>query len=115
GVFARQAGAKLAFDHGRCAMRITLSFIAAVSLLLGACVHEPELRPATAASRIEGDDRAAFAETQGVYATVRTDAWKGDPSDLNDRVTPLEVTIENRGDRRIRIIYSYFGLNSELD
>lgn len=84
----------------------------AVLLLLGAgCALEPVLVPDATAQKL--GDKVAFTETQGVRVSVNGDAWKGDPFNLPDVLTPLHVSIENGGPVPLRLAYRDFAIVGE--
>lgn len=70
----------------------------------------PGLRPAPEANETPGRGHGAAASEQGVRVEARVDAWQGTPRELDHRVTPVLVEIENRGDRVLRVRYSEFAL-----
>jgi len=74
------------------------------------CIHDVDLVPAPSAARVEGVKRAAYADVGGVHVTVRSDSWRGSPRDLEYRMTPLEISIENSSGRSLRLVYENFEL-----
>lgn len=89
-------------------MRIAAPAILLTSLLVS-CAHGPELKPAPTATVPRGEDFAAVASVAGVKVTVDADAWYGQPRKL-DTVVPLELTIENRSGRPLRVRYREMAL-----
>ncbi|MEX2260771.1 MAG: hypothetical protein WD696_02405 [Bryobacteraceae bacterium] len=85
--------------------------VAVTALLVTGCT-ESRLRPAPGANVLPGDPVTAVAETEGVRIAVRPNAWKGNPSDLGDYVTPLKVNLTNRSGRPLRVRYNEFTLVS---
>jgi hypothetical protein len=92
--------------------RLTIISATLLSFALPAasCVHVVEVTPAANAQHIPGMKNAAFNEAGGIRVSARTDAWHGDPPDLREVLTPVEVAVENHGNHRIRIVYSDFGV-----
>ncbi|HEY0840277.1 MAG TPA: hypothetical protein VGD74_08825 [Vulgatibacter sp.] len=88
-------------------MRSTLAATVALALT-GACAHQNVLIPAPGAAL--ASDGGATGKAAGVRIDVRGDAWKGDPRNLGDYLTPVLVEIANDGDRPIQVRYSDFAL-----
>lgn len=88
-------------------MRPILAAAAALALL-GACAHQNVLIPAPGAAL--ASDGGATGKAGGVRIDVRGDAWKGDPKNLGDFLTPVLVEISNDSDRPVQVRYSDFGL-----
>lgn len=84
------------------------SIAAALLVLLGACAHQNVLLPAPGAKL--APDGGALGDAAGVRVDVKGDAWKGDPSNLGDYLTPVLVEITNDGHRPMQVRYSNFGL-----
>ena len=84
-----------------------------LALCLASCTHGPELKPAPSASLPRGEDNAAIASLAGVRVTVDGDTWYGEPREL-DTVVPLQVTIENRAGRPLRLRYREMALVGPL-
>lgn len=88
--------------------RERIAAVTAAACLGGACAGTPELvvapeaRPA-AEDASKGRDRHA-----GITVTVDTDAWDG--TSLAGQARPVEVLIENDGQRTLRIRYDAFAL-----
>ena len=80
-------------------------------LLGAACAFEPVLVPDTGANTL--GDKVAFTETQGVRVSVNGDAWRGEPFNLPDVLTPLHVSIENGGPVPLRLAYRDFAIIGE--
>ena len=81
-------------------MRAFLPLLKA-ALLSAGCASTPTLQPlATSPTTTQG---AALAQEQGVLLVARGDAWRGNPSDLERVLTPVEVRLENHGERPLRI------------
>lgn len=86
---------------------------AAMALGLTACgPAEPELVPAPAANEVAGRGEGAVAYDEGVRVAVRADAWDARPEQLSQELTPLLVTITNRGEVPLRVRYNMFQLTA---
>ncbi len=90
--------------------RVSWSGIVLILFSYAGCIHEAELVPAPDAQRIQGSSRAAIGEAAGVRAVVVPGNWRGDPPDLPEVITPIDVSIENHSDRQIRVVYADFAL-----
>lgn len=82
-------------------------------LAAAGCVKETQLRPLPDAQTLGGDKEAAVTENAGVRLVADGDAWRGSPGDLERRVTPVEVRLENRSGRPLKIQYGHFALVGE--
>lgn len=79
------------------------------TVLLAGCATQ--LVPAPGATRIEaGPGVAAVSEGNGVHVVARVDAWRGYPADLELEGTPVLVTVENGGARRVGVRHEHFAL-----
>lgn len=74
--------------------------------VLSSCVVEPFLVPDVGAQPVTGDESTAYAEQQGVHFYADGAAWKGDPPQLAQVMTPVLITIDNRSSRSLRLSYS---------
>jgi len=81
---------------------------AALATLLSGCAHQNVLLPAPGAAL--APQGGATGDVAGVRVDVKGDAWKGDPRNLGDYLTPVLVEISNGGDRPVQVRYSDFGL-----
>jgi hypothetical protein len=86
-------------------MRYRLAAAAAVLLLTG-CTTAP-VAPAPAAG---APGRAAPAVAGGVEVVAGAEAWRGWPSDLARFVTPIHVSLVNRGAAPVRVSHDDFAL-----
>jgi hypothetical protein len=77
---------------------------------LSACVTVAPLRPASPDQVVPGEPLEAFAEVSGVRLQVRAGDWRGWPENLESRLTPVEVAVENDSGRALRIEPRLFGL-----
>jgi hypothetical protein len=82
--------------------------VAVMLLALGACSLDPVLVPDVGAQTV--GDKIAFGEDGSIRVWVNGDAWKADPLDLRDVLTPVHVNIENGGTRPLRLAYADFTL-----
>jgi hypothetical protein len=80
------------------------------SLGIAACAHEPVLRPAPGTPVEPGNQNVALTEVLGVGISVAGDAWKGDPPNLAEIFTPVQVTIVNNSGKTLRVGYRDFSL-----
>ncbi len=86
-----------------------------LAMLAAACVHYgPELVPTAApgVAPVPGEKLGAQAASGAVQVSVSGERWKGNPSDLGALVTPMRVTIANRGREPLRVAYRDFALIS---
>lgn len=84
--------------------------IALFSVLAAGCAGTPELSPVSGSQPAPpGPGRGASDTVEGVTVVARSQAWTGFPRRL-DEVTPVQVSIENRGDVPLRIRYDEFTL-----
>ena len=82
------------------------------ALALGACTGAgPELVPAPGVTALPAPSNSAMAEASGVRLEIKTDAWRGTPTDLGDNFTPVLVTVTNDGDKPLRIRYADYMLH----
>src|SRR5262245_14708931 len=85
--------------------------IGALGFAVGcAGVEAATLTPAPTANRVSGPGKGAAAIVAGVSVSAHTDAWKWDPNDLESKVTPILVEIENSSDRPMLVRYKAFRL-----
>lgn len=90
--------------------RITAILIGLLALTGPGCATT--LVPAPGAHRVAGVGHAADARLAGVHIVASAGAWSGFPSDLDDIVTPMLVTITNDGTRPLEIRYEHFALQT---
>ncbi len=87
--------------------------VTTVSLLLALCACMAPLRPfrpGDAAQAVPREPDAASATVAGVRVTVRPGSWSGWPYDLERRLTPVEVVIENGSGGPLDVRLQGFGL-----
>jgi hypothetical protein len=80
-----------------------------VLVLLARCATTPELEPMDEAKGAVGN--TITKRMQDIEITVEVDTWPGWP-EVKAHVTPLQVTIDNDGDRPIRVAYASFALST---
>jgi hypothetical protein len=68
------------------------------------------LRPAPGVATLPGQSKTAAARVAGVQVTARGDNWRGQPSNLEGFITPMQVSIENNSNSPLRIRYNEFNL-----
>ncbi|HZZ85852.1 MAG TPA: hypothetical protein VFE30_15060 [Anaeromyxobacteraceae bacterium] len=83
--------------------------LAGVAALAG-CGHA-----ATVGFRPDGGAAGApaVAEAEGVRLTARAEPWRGWPDDLQERLTPIRIRLENRGARVLRVGYENLQLQTD--
>jgi hypothetical protein len=86
-----------------------LAIIFPVLLLTAGCAQR-KLVPAPLANIAPELPAAAWAESKGVRMTVQPDHWKGDPQNLREALTPINVLMTNRSGQAVRIGYQEFSL-----
>ncbi len=79
-----------------------LSLISA-ALLAGGCVAHYRYQALPPAQALAGDPFAAQAEVAGVRVVARAGDWRGWPDTLEERLTPVGVTVENHSGKALRI------------
>ncbi len=84
-----------------------------LALVIAGCIPETQLQPRPDARSLAGDPSAAVAEAQGVRLVADGASWKGHPSNLERRLTPVELRVENHSGRRLNIRYTFFDLLGE--
>ncbi len=92
-------------------MRMRGLWIVAISAIaIAGCVPETRLQPLPDAPSPAGDPSAVIAESQGVRLIADGDAWRGSPSNLERRLTPVQVRLENQSGRPLSVRYEFFDL-----
>jgi hypothetical protein len=78
--------------------------VAVVLAALSACSGGGrQLRASDPAQATEDAPNEAFAELERVRVRARLGGWRGDPRDLELRLTPVDVTISNGRDRPLQL------------
>jgi hypothetical protein len=80
------------------------------SVVFVGCIPKTQLRPSPGVQALAQDPAAAVTEQAGVRLVADGAAWEGHPSNLERRLTPVEVRLENSGERPLRVRYEQFGL-----
>lgn len=88
---------------------VTLAVAVVIAMACGG-QREVELAPAKPAMTFPGDAGRALAQEAGIRLTVDAKAWGGDPSDLDEKMVPVQVTIQNQSGRPVRLSYDAFSL-----
>jgi hypothetical protein len=83
---------------------------AVVVLALAGCIPETQLRPTPDARSPAGEPSAVVAEAHGVRLIADGSAWNGHPGNLESRLTPVELRVENQSGRTLSIRYALFDL-----
>lgn len=84
-----------------------------LALVVAGCVTEPQLQPRPDARSLASDPTAAVAEANGVRLVADGADWKGSPSNLEQRLTPVRVWLENRSGRALIVSNTHFDLLGE--
>jgi hypothetical protein len=79
------------------------SQVLAAALLAAGCAPVPQLQAVDPSQAIGGAPNEAQAEVAGVTVHATIGGWRGDPKNLEQRLTPVDVTVQNASDRTIRI------------
>lgn len=82
-------------------------------LVMAGCIPEARLQPRPDARSLAGNTSAAVAEAAGVRLIADGAAWKGSPRNLERRLTPVEIRLENQSGRPLSIRYELFDLVGE--
>ena len=95
-------------------MRTYVSGLGVVLMLVMAgCIPETRLQPRPDARSLAGDTSTAVAEAQGVRLIADGYSWEGNPGNLERRLTPVEIRVENHSGRTLSIRYELFDLVGE--
>ncbi|ADO68558.1 hypothetical protein [Stigmatella aurantiaca] len=89
-------------------MRAWFGVVAALAFV--GCIPRTQLQPRSDAQALAQEPNAAVTEQAGIKLVADGAAWKGQPGNLDQRLTPVEVRLENLGNRPLRIRYEQFGL-----
>lgn len=85
----------------------------AVLLLTTGCAYKGTLRPAPSAQPLTDSDTTVMAEAHGVRLLAAGSSWTGYPRDLDRRLTPVEVRLENHSGRPLNVRFEHFALVGE--
>jgi len=72
-----------------------------------------ELTPAPGATPVSGVGNAAMATVASVQVIARSKAWHFDPSDLDTKVTPILIEMQNNGTRPVIVRYNHISLTDD--
>jgi hypothetical protein len=90
---------------------VLVAMIGGSALSAVACSRNyAKLSPAPEASVAAGPGEGATTTVDGVRVTARAQAWQWDPSDLNTKVTPLLIELENNGNHPLLVRYNSISL-----
>jgi hypothetical protein len=79
-------------------------------VLLAGCIPAAQLQPQPEARTLAGESSAAVAEAAGVRLVADGTSWSGRPSNLERRLTPVEIRLENQSGRPLSVRYTLFEL-----
>lgn len=84
-------------------MRVEFRSALPVALVAAACARVPPLQAAGAGQAVDGAPNEAQTEVAGVAVRAAVGGWRGRPHNLEQRLTPVDVTLHNTSGRPIRI------------
>lgn len=93
-------------------MRVVFSPAIPAALLLVSCARVAPLQAVDPNQAIEGLANEAQAEVAGVTVRAQIGGWRGRPKDLEQRLTPVDVTLHNLSRRTVRIGPEAFALQT---
>ena len=71
------------------------------------------LNPAPGATRVSGTGEGATATVGAVQVIARSKAWHWDPVDLDTKVTPILVELQNNGTHPVVVRYNHVSLTDD--
>jgi hypothetical protein len=84
-----------------------IGLVGAVGAFGTACARTvARLSPAPTATPVQGPGRGAVATAAGVSVIARAEAWQWDPPDLNTKVTPILLELQNDGTHEVLVRYN---------
>src|SRR4051794_15906017 len=90
------------------------SWLGVVALLFTAgCAHEGKLSPQAGAVPLTEEGNAAVTGAQGVTLVAYGSSWKGQPQNLEQHFTLVEVRLENHSGRPLSVRYDGFELDGK--
>jgi hypothetical protein len=92
-------------------MRVTPSLLPAALLALS-CAHVSPLQAVDPSQAVDGVPNEAHAEVAGVAVQAAIGSWRGEPRTLEQRLTPVDVTVLNGSNRVIRVGPEAFTLDT---
>lgn len=84
-------------------MRAASSWFLPAVLVAAACARVAPLQAVDPNQAIAGAPSEAQAEVAGVIVHATLGGWRGEPRTLEQRLTPVDVTVQNASNRVIRI------------
>lgn len=84
-------------------MRAPSPCLLPAALLAAACARVQPLQAVDPAQVVAGAPNEAQAEVAGVTVHATIGGWRGEPKNLEMRLTPVDVTVQNSTNRTIRI------------
>ena len=94
-------------------MRMLSAIAVMAAFGTAACTSTTRLDPAPGAQPAPaGIGEGAIASNAGVQIEARADAWRGNPSTLEQEITPLLVEVTNHSNHPLLVRYSAFQLLS---
>ena len=87
-----------------------LMALSALTIVGGCSRTIARLQPAPGAMVVSGPGQGAEATAAGLRVTAHAQAWKWGPSDLETKVTPLLIELENNGRLPVLVRYNHFWL-----
>jgi hypothetical protein len=90
--------------------RLAALAVALAGIACGTGRSSGPLRAADPAQTGEDQPLAARAEVAGVSFVARVGSWRGWPRDLEQRLTPVAITVANHAGRRVRMAPDTFSL-----
>ncbi|HEY6004190.1 MAG TPA: hypothetical protein VIV57_15040 [Anaeromyxobacter sp.] len=84
-------------------MRAPSLYVLPAAVLAAACAQVQPLQAVDPAQVIPGAPNEAQAEVAGVTVHATIGGWRGEPKNLEMRLTPIDVTVQNSSNRTIRL------------
>lgn len=84
-------------------MRAPYHHLLPAAILAAACAQVQPLQAVDPAQVITGAPNEAQAEVAGVTVHATIGGWRGEPKNLEMRLTPVDVTVQNSSTRTIRV------------
>ncbi|MDB4874391.1 MAG: hypothetical protein JWM41_837 [Gemmatimonadetes bacterium] len=94
-------------------MNSRILMLAGTAAVLGAAACSrttAKLSPAPGVAVVPGPGQGAAASAAGVRVVARAQAWKWEPRDLDTKVTPIFVELQNDSDRPVAVRYNHISL-----
>ncbi len=85
-----------------------------VALLLLLSCAQKRLVPVGNGVRVDPKTSSAFYEDEFVRMTVRVNAWDGYPASLPERLLPVYLEVENKGDRTVELKREWIAVIDDL-